>query len=111
MAMHLRRSPHGDIIFGGVLCSRGACVWLFWRSGVDPSASTTASFGGVVQRGLDNGRVLVDTCRKEASSGDMVASSAGSTKFIRILLLETAQWFDGGDDLSNVYTRCSLRVC
>jgi hypothetical protein len=108
METPLSRSPYGDIIFGGVLYSRGTCGYLFWRSGVDPSASTMMSFGCVVQRGLDSGRMMVDTCREEASSGAMVASSAGSTKFIQILFLETTQWFDGGDDFCSVYTRCSL---
>jgi hypothetical protein len=100
------------IIFGGVHRARGTYGWLFfWRSGVDPSTSTTTrSFGGVVQCGLDVGRVMVDKCREEAPSGAMVASLAGSTKFIWILLLETAQWFDSGDDFCSVYTRCLLRV-
>jgi hypothetical protein len=59
MAMPLRHSPLGDIIIGGVHQLRGTCGWLFWWSGVDPSASTTTIFGGVVQRGLNGGRMMV----------------------------------------------------
>jgi hypothetical protein len=38
----------------------------------------------------------------EALSGTMVASSAGSAKFMRILTLKIAWKFDGGDDLCSV---------
>jgi hypothetical protein len=86
-------------------------VVVTWRSGVVSSALTTASFGGVAPRGLHGGRVLFDTSREEAPSGAMVASSAGSAKFMRILTMKIARWFNGCDDFYGVYTRCSLRVC
>jgi hypothetical protein len=48
--------------------------------------------------------------REEASPGAMVASLAGHTEFIRILILKMARRFDGSDHCCSVYTRCSLNV-
>jgi hypothetical protein len=42
--------------------------------------------------------------------GAMVASSVGSTKFMRILTMKIAWWFDGCDDICSMYMRCLLRV-
>jgi hypothetical protein len=74
-------------------------------------ASTTVSFGGMAQRNLDDSRVMFDMCRVEAASGAMVASSAGLTKFMRILTVKMGWRFYGSDDFCGVYIRCSLRVC
>jgi hypothetical protein len=56
------------------------------------------SFGGLVLRGLDGGHGIFSTCREEAPSGAMLASSTRSTKFMRILTMKIAWWFDRGDD-------------
>jgi hypothetical protein len=37
---------------------------------------------------------MFDTCREEAPSGAMVASSAGLTKFMQILTVKMGRWFD-----------------
>jgi hypothetical protein len=44
------------------------------------SASTMASLGGVGQRGLDSGRVMIYRCRAVELSGVMVALRAGRSR-------------------------------
>jgi hypothetical protein len=85
-------------------------VALRW-SDVSLSMSTTVCLGGLVSRSLDGGHGLRCVRRKEAPSGTMVASSAGSTKFMRIFTMKIAWRFGGGDDLCSVYMRYSLSVC
>jgi hypothetical protein len=65
----------------------------------------------MAQWNLDGSRMIFDTCREEAASGAMVASSAGLTKFMRILTLKMGRRFYDSDDFYGVYIRCSLRVC
>ena len=79
--------------------------------GVVSTASTSSKFGGMVQRGLGDGCVLIDACRVVAPSGVVVASTAGLAKDMRIFDLRITRWFDGGDDFVSVCIRCSLRVC
>jgi hypothetical protein len=52
--------------------------------------------------GLDGGRGIFDTCREEAPSGAMVASSARSAEFMWILTIKIARWFAGDDDFCSV---------
>jgi hypothetical protein len=80
-------------------------------SGVLLTALTTVGLGGMVPRSLDGGRVRRCARREEALSGTMVAPSAGSTKFMRMITLKIAQWLDGSDDFCSVYIRYSLKVC
>jgi hypothetical protein len=84
---------------------------LSWRSGVISQASTTARFGGVAQRSLNDSCVMFDTCREEAPSSAMVALSVGLKKFMQILTMKMGWRFDDGDGLCSMYMRCSLRVC
>jgi hypothetical protein len=49
------------------------------------------SFSGVAPQGLDGGRGIFYTYREEALSGAMMASLAGSTKFMRILTMKIAR--------------------
>jgi hypothetical protein len=85
-------------------------VALRW-SGMSLSVSTTVRISGLVPRSLDGGHGLRCVRREEAPSGAMVASSAGSAKFMRILTMKIAWRFDGSDDFCSVYMRCSLSVC
>jgi hypothetical protein len=71
-------------------------------------ASTTLGLGGMAPRMLDRGQGLRCVHREEVPSGVMVASSAGSTKFMRILTMKIARRFDGGDDICSMCIRCSL---
>jgi hypothetical protein len=85
-------------------------VALRWR-GVPLPMSTTVGLGGMVPRSLDGGHGMRCVHRKEAPSGTMVVPSAESRIFMRILTIKIAQRFDGGDDTSSVYMRCSLSFC
>jgi hypothetical protein len=63
------------------------------KSGMSLPAFTTSGLSGVGPHSLGEGRVLRCARREEALSDAMVASSAGSTKFIRILTLKmTRRW-------------------
>jgi hypothetical protein len=73
--------------------------------------STAVGLGGVALRSNDEGHMLRCARREEATSGAMVVSSAGSTKFMRILTLKIARRFDDGDDICSVYMRYYLSVC
>jgi hypothetical protein len=57
-------------------------VVLRW-SGVTPSASTTASLGGVERRGLDDGRVMIYRCRAKELSSIVVALIVGRSRSVR----------------------------
>jgi hypothetical protein len=85
-------------------------VALRW-SGVSLSVSTTVCLGSLVPRSLDGGYGLRCEHREEALFGAMVASLAGSAKFMWILTLKIAWRFDGGDNFRSVYMRYSLSVC
>jgi hypothetical protein len=74
-------------------------------------ASTTVGLGGVAPRSIDDGRMQRCARTVEASSSAMVVSSIGSTKFMRILIMNIAQRFDGGDDTCSMYMSFSLNVC
>jgi hypothetical protein len=52
----------------------------------------------MAQQNLDGSSVMFDTCREEAAFGAMVASSAGLTKFMRILTVKMGGRFYGSDD-------------
>ncbi|KAE8793199.1 Katanin p60 ATPase-containing subunit [Hordeum vulgare] len=60
----------GDGTSGNMWCSYG-------RSGVACGTSTTAGLGGIEQRGLDGGRVMIDERRMVALYGVVVVSTAG----------------------------------
>jgi hypothetical protein len=48
---------------------------------------------------------------REALSSVVVASMAGTAKFMWIFTLKIAHQIDGGDDFYSVCMRYSLRVC
>jgi hypothetical protein len=81
-------------------------VALRWSS-VPLSSFTMVGLGGVAAWGRIGGSGL----RARAGRRRHKASSAGSMKFMHILILKMAWWFDGGDDYCSVYIRCSLSVC
>jgi hypothetical protein len=83
---------------------------LGW-SGVSLSVLTMVCLGSLVRRSLDGEHGLRCVRREEVPSGAMVALSAGSTKFMRILTMKVAWRFNGGDDFCSVYMRYLLRVC
>jgi hypothetical protein len=62
----------------------------------------TMSFGG--------GHVRMGALREETLFVVMVALTTGTRKFMWILTLKIARWFDEGDNFSSVCMRCSLRV-
>jgi hypothetical protein len=64
---------------------------------------------GVVQRGIGDGRGLMDMRRAEALCGVMVTSMAGKTKIMLIFILRIAWRFEGGDGFCSMHMRCSLR--
>jgi hypothetical protein len=51
------------------------------------TSSTTLGLGSVVQRGLGVGRMLMDSCRAEALSGVMVASTGGLSRSLQRSML------------------------
>jgi hypothetical protein len=53
--------------------------------------------------------VMMDARRMDALSGVVVASLVGMTKIMRRFILKVDRWFNGGDDLYSMCTRCSLR--
>jgi hypothetical protein len=83
----------------------GALRW----SGIVLIAWTTVGLDGMAWS-LDRGCALRCTPREEAPSGAMVVSSAGSAKFMRILIRKIARWIDDSDDFCSVYMRFSLGV-
>ena len=85
----------------------GVCWW----SGVSCTTSTATGLNGVAQQVLGDRHLFMGSCRAGALSGIVVASSAGSTKFMRISTLKIARRFEGGGGFCSVYVRCSLRVC
>jgi hypothetical protein len=98
--------PAGALFLSG----RWLDVALRW-SGVSLPMSTTVGLGGMAPRSLDGGHGMRCVRRKEALSGTMVVPSAESRIFMRILTIKIARRFDGGDDTSSVYMRCSLSFC
>jgi hypothetical protein len=66
--------------------------------------------GGMVQQSLGGRSVTMDARREVALFGVVVASMAGTTKFMWIFTLKIAQRFDGGDGFCSVCIRYSLRV-
>jgi hypothetical protein len=75
------------------------------------TASTTMGLGAMAQQGLGGLCVLIDRHWAAAMSGVVVASMAGSTKFMRIFTLKISRRFDGGDGFCSMCMRYLLRVC
>jgi hypothetical protein len=70
-----------------------------WWCGVVLAALTMVGLNGVVSRSFDEGHGLWCAPGRRAPSGVMVASSAGLAKFMRILIMNIAWRFNGGDDI------------
>jgi hypothetical protein len=98
--------PAGGIVFW----SRPWLELVLRWSGMSLSVLTTVRLGGLVPQSLDGVYRLRCEHREEALFGAMVASSAGSTKFMWILTLKIAWRFDGGVNFCSVYMRYSLSV-
>jgi hypothetical protein len=62
-----------------------------------------ASLGGMVQRDLNGGRVMMDARRAETLFDVVVASMTGMTKIMRRFIPKVARWFDSGH---NFYSMC-----
>jgi hypothetical protein len=77
-------------------------VGLRW-SRVFLLASMKVGLDAAVPQILDKRRLLRYAHREEVLSRAMVASLAGPTKFMLILILKIARRFDGGDDMSHVH--------
>jgi hypothetical protein len=77
--------PLEGIVFGAV-----AGQWR--KEGESSTASMTASFGGVVQRGLGDGCAMMDSHRAGALSGAVVASMV---RLVRDLLRSNTQVTSG----------------
>jgi hypothetical protein len=71
--MEWRWMPDGGEVSEAVRCSS--------------TSSTTLGLGSVVQRGLGVGRLLMDSCRAEALSGVMVASTGGLSRSLQRSML------------------------
>jgi hypothetical protein len=82
-----------------------------WWSGVSSTTSTVAGLGGVVQRVLGDGRVMVDSRMEVALSSVVASSAAGTTKIVQIFILKITRRFDGGDGFYSMCMRYWLRVC
>jgi hypothetical protein len=75
-------------------------------AGVEPRQYMTTSLGGMVQQGLDNGRMMMDARRVVASSGIVVASTAGLTRSMSRFLLGKMMAV-----ISKCVKWCVFRVC
>jgi hypothetical protein len=106
MAMHDAALPAGASFLEQTLARGGSQVEWHVAFRVDNGASRR-----LVPRSLDGGHGLRCVRREEPLSGAMVASSAGLSKFMRILTLKIAWRFDRGDDFCSVYMRYSLSFC
>jgi hypothetical protein len=84
-------------------------VALRW-SGVSLSMSTMLHLGSLVPRSLDGGHGLRCARRVVGLFGAMAASMAGTTEFMRILILKIARRFVGDDGFCSVCMRHSLGV-
>jgi hypothetical protein len=64
----------------------------------------------MMQWSLGGRRVRMDVCKELALSDVVVASTAGTTKFMRIFTLKIAWRFDGGDGFYGMCMRYSLSI-
>jgi hypothetical protein len=110
---HLSNAFTHSFIFNIILFRKYKNIFTFLHTQLKPKITITASylFYCMASRCLDGGHGPRCARRHEALSGAMVASSAGPTKFMRILTMKIARRFDGGDDIYSVYMMCSLSVC
>jgi hypothetical protein len=74
------------------------------------TASTTSSFGGMVQWRLGEGCVMMNMRRVAEPYGTIEASTTKLEKNMQIFSLKIARWFDSDDDFYSVCMTCSLKV-
>ena len=70
--------------------------------------STSARFGGVAQRGLGDGRGVMDSHKVGALSGAMVASTASLTRSLHLITPKDGSVEDGGGGVSTCALACVL---